>query len=489
MNGFWLSDGVQGKRHMDGENMMVSARDVACDVASGGGSGSGRWSRRAMMAAGASLGSSPLAMLAGCAGSGGGGAGPDAVAKLGQPVTLRYLVPAGTKAEQDITVYKQYQAENPKITVTVEQIPSTINQTDRMFALAAGNDLPDVLALSDARVKPYALQGVAADLDKLAAKDKASQDLLKDVYPNMLGLGRFKSKPGLYMLPWALDVLVTYYNKTMFRQAGVDLPKPNWTIDDFITTAKRLTKDTGDESKRQFGVTVGWTAWSEYVPWMLGYGGDMLTPDGKKSGLDMPGTIEGIDAMASLVTKHNVAAPIGYDFGGDGFNLGRVGMRFSIRNAVVAIRNAVKDNFEWDVELRPAFPKKRVVGMGTQGVTVSTQTKQPDVAWHAAKYTITPAGQKIYASQYASVPVLQSLRNDPVWRNLPAPPANVDAFIKAADFGTLPPDFPETCGTVYIGDLNVLMTQTINDIVNGKVAAGTALRDAAAKVNACLARA
>ena len=178
-----------------------------------------------MMAAGASLGSSPLAMLAGCAGSGGGGAGPDAVAKLSQPVTLRYLVPAGTKAEQDITVYKQYQAENPKITVAVEQIPSTINQTDRMFALAAGNDLPDVLALSDARVKPYALQGVAADLDKLAAKDKASQDLLKDVYPNMLGLGRFKSKPGLYMLPWALDVLVTYYNKTMFRQAGVDFPK------------------------------------------------------------------------------------------------------------------------------------------------------------------------------------------------------------------------------------------------------------------------
>jgi hypothetical protein len=42
---------------------------------------------------------------------------------------------------------------------------------------------------------------------------------------------------------------------------------------------------------------------------------------------------------------------------------------------------------------------------------------------------------------------------------------------------------------VYIGDLNVLMTQTLTDIVNGKVSAGAALRDAAAQVNACMARA
>jgi multiple sugar transport system substrate-binding protein len=446
-----------------------------------------QWSRRTTLAAGAALSAGPLAALVGCGSTGGGDSAPPA--KTEEPVTLRYLVPAGTKADQDMVLYKQYQAENPKVTVNVELIPSNINQTDKMFALAAGNDLPDVLALSDARVKPYALQNVAQDMDKLAAKDKASQDLLKDVYPDMLGLGRFKTKPGLYMLPWALDVLVTYYNKTMFKQAGVDLPKPNWTIDDMIAAATRLTKSTDDEKQRTFGVTIGWTAWSEYVPWMRGYGGDMLSPDGKKSGIDLPGSIDGIEAMASLATKHKVASPIGYDFGGDGFNLGRVGMKFAIRNTVVSIRNAVKDNFEWDVELRPAFPKKRVGGMGTQGVGVSTQTKQPDAAWKAAKYTISPTGQKLYASQYGTVPVLQSLRNDPSWRNLPAPPANVDAFIKAADYGTLPPDFPDICGTVYIGDLNVLMTQTLTDIVNGKVSAGAALRDAAAQVNACMARA
>lgn len=442
-----------------------------------------RQSRRGMLAAGAAFAAGPLAALAGCA----PGSSGSPAAKLDQPVTLQYLVPAGTKAEQDAAVFKQFQAENPKITVNVELIPSGTNQTDKVFALASANELPDLVAISDARVKPYALQGVAADMDKLAAKDKSSQELLKDVYPHMLGLGRFASKPGLYMLPWALDVLVTYYNKTMFQQAGVDLPRPNWTIDDMIAAARRLTRETGDEQQRQFGVTLAWTAWAEYVPWMRGYGGDMVSPDGKRATMDSAGAIEGIEAMAGLVTRHRVAPPIGYNFGGDGFNLGRVGIRFAIRNTTVAIRNAVRENFEWDVELRPAFPKKRVGGMGTQGLTVTTQTKHPDVAWHAGKYTITPAGQRTYAAQYATVPVLQSMRNDPIWRNLAPPPRNVEAFIKAADYGTLPPDFPEKCGTVYIGDVNVIMTETLTSIVNGRVSASAGLRDAAAKINACMA--
>ena len=138
------------------------------------------------------------------------------------------------------------------------------------------------------------------------------------------------------------------------------------------------------------------------------------------------------------------------------------------------------------MEIRPAFPKKRVVGMGTAGTTVTTQSKNPDAAWQLAKYTISKPAQTIYARSYAAVPVLQSMRNDPVWRNLAPPPANVDAFIKAADNGTLPPDFPAQCGTVYVGDLNVLMTKTLTDIVNGKVAAGAALKDAATQVSACM---
>jgi multiple sugar transport system substrate-binding protein len=437
--------------------------------------------RHLLRTSAAGLAAGPAAVLAACA-SGNQGAAP---AASQQPVTLRFI-PAGFHADLDQVVVDQFHAENPRITISFE--PQSGNYVDKVTAMQAGGDLPDVIYVADAHVKPFAANKIAADMDKLAAKDKASQALLKDVYPAMLALGQVKSIPGQYMLPWALDVLVMYYNKNLFKQAGAELPKPTWTFDDMVTAAKRITVDTGDPSTSTYGVTLSWTAWSEYVPWMRGYGGDMISDDGKKQLIDSPGSIDGIDAMASLVTKHKVAPPIGTNFGGNAFQLGRVAMMFTIRNGTVAIRKNVGANFDWDVELRPAFPKKHVTGMGTAGEGVSTQTKNPDLAWQLAKYTISPPAQKIYATSYGSIPVLQSMRNDPSWRNLPPPPANADAFVKAADYGTLPPDFPLACGTVYVGDLNVLMTNTLTDIVNGKVAAGPALRDAATQVNNCIAK-
>ena len=412
------------------------------------------------------------------------GSGSPTVSK--EPVTLRF-VPAGFHADLDQVVVDQYQQENPLVKIAFEPIPTAY--VDKITAMQTGGTLPDVIYVADAHVKPFAANKIAADMEKLAAKDKASQDLLKDVYPAMLNLGRVKSIPGQYMLPWALDVLVMYYNKTMFQASGVPLPKPTWTFDDMLAAAKQLTKPGDTPAQGQYGMNLSWTAWSEYVPWMRGFGGDLVSADGKSQLIDSSGSIDGIEAMASLVTKHKVAPPIGTDFGGNAFHLGKVGMMFSIRNASVATRKTVGTNFEWDVELRPAFPKKRVTGMGTAGTGVSTQTKLPDASRQLAKYTISPTAQKIYATSYGAVPVLQSLRDDPSWRKLAAPPANIDTFVKAAEFGTLPPDTPLSCGTVYVGDLNVLMTKTLTDIVNGKVAAGPGLRDAAEQVTACLAKA
>src|SRR5687768_2922106 len=156
--------------------------------------------------------------LAACAP--GGQEGAPAASK--QPVTLRF-VPAGFHADLDQIVVDQYHVENPHVTISFEAIPTTY--VDKITALQAGGDLPDVIYVADAHVKPFAANKIAADMEKLAAKDKASQELLKDVYPNMLALGKVKSIPGLYMLPWALDVLLMYYNKTLFRQAGVEFPK------------------------------------------------------------------------------------------------------------------------------------------------------------------------------------------------------------------------------------------------------------------------
>ncbi|MGH2354036.1 MAG: ABC transporter substrate-binding protein [Chloroflexota bacterium] len=434
-------------------------------------------SRRWLLRGGAAAGAGLPALLAGCA-PGSGSAPPEPAA---EPVTLRF-VPANWHLEQDKQVIEQFQAENPRFTIAIE--PITGNHIEKITALQAAGSLPDNFYTADVYVKPTAINKIAADLEKLAAKDKKFS--LNDVYPVMLDLGRTKEVPGLYMLPWSLDVLVLYYNKTLFTNAGVPFPKPSWTVNDLIEAAKKLTKDTGDPATSQYGITLSWTWWAEYVPWMRGHGGDMLAADGRKSAIDSPGSIEGIEAMTSLVTRHRVAPPPGTNFGGDAFNLGKVAMMSTIRVGAANIRKANVD-FDWDAEIRPAMPKKRVTGMGTAGNAVSTQTKTPDDAWTLAKYMISPPAQKIYAATYANVPVLKSMRNDPSWRNLAPPPANTEAFVAASEYGTLPPEFPLDCGSVYNGDVQTYMNTAINDVLAGKSGVAPALQDAARQINACLA--
>jgi ABC-type glycerol-3-phosphate transport system substrate-binding protein len=205
--------------------------------------------------------------------------------------------------------------------------------------------------------------------------------------------------------------------------------------------------------------------------------------------MDTPEAIAGIQAMTDLVTKYRVAPPPGTDFGGNAWLLGKVAMTAANRNTSQDTRLKAATNFDWDVEVRPTFPKKRVGGIGTQGWAVSAQTKHTKEAWLAARYHITPPAQRIFAQTYAAVPILQSMRNDPSWRGLAPPPVNNDAFVKMADYGTLPPEFPLDCGSVYVGQISSLVTEAINSILAGKTAVAAALRDATAQINSCLATA
>jgi multiple sugar transport system substrate-binding protein len=379
---------------------------------------------------------------------------------------------------------RRFQEEHANITVQEELIAGDV--VEGLTARQAGGALQDVIQVPGVQVKAFAIKQIAANMEELAKKDAASQALLKDVYPLMLDHGRVKTKPGLYMLPWALDVLVVYYNKNMFQSAGVELPKPTWTVDDQLAAAKRLTRDTGDPGTSQYGIGFNFPAWTEYGAWVRGYGGDMLAADGRRCVIDGPAAIDAIEAMTALVTRHKVAPPPGTNFGGDAFQLGKVAMMATIRNGAAQLRKA-KVEFDWDAEIRPAFPKQRLTGMGTHGWAVSTQTKSPEAAWKLTSYMISRPAQEIFARSYATVPVLRSMRNDASWRSLPAPPNNHEAFVKAADFGTIAPEFPLECGSANFGTVSQIMRDAITDVLGGKQGASTALRDAAAKINSCMA--
>lgn len=79
------------------------------------------------------------------------------------------------------------------------------------------------------------------------------------------------------MLPLNIDLWVLYYNKQIFREAGVEYPK---TMDEVVSVARRLT----NPARGQFGF-VGRGLRNANIPvwtsWLLGQGQETVSPDGR----------------------------------------------------------------------------------------------------------------------------------------------------------------------------------------------------------------
>lgn len=110
---------------------------------------------------------------------------------------------------------------------------------DKISADAAGGTLPDVVNVAPDLVAPLAKAGLAMDLDKAAAKYKG------EYLPGAWASHQVPGLPGTYAFPWYLNTGPLFYNKTLFKQAGLDANKPPRTYDELFTDALQLAQKSG----------------------------------------------------------------------------------------------------------------------------------------------------------------------------------------------------------------------------------------------------
>jgi len=394
------------------------------------------------------------------------------------------LTGAFIDAVNDLLV-ENFNKLHPDVKVNVEPIPGDKLETT-LAAQAAAKNLPDVVFLADLYVVPFAKGGIVLDMEPLAKADKSFD--LTDIYPNMLDLSRVNGK-GLYMIPSSFDVVTVYYNKTMWEKAGAKLPTATWTWDDYIAACQTIRKATEnycfDTGSSNGAITSAiWWAW--YVPFIKGYGGDIISPDGKKILLNTPETLAGLQAYVDLWTKYDIAQPLDFDAGGSCFMVGKCATFMHIPAIMGSVRALDPQPFEWDLEVIPSHPKGRFTGMGTYGFAVSANAKDPQLAWDFVKGLVSKEMQLTIAKKYAGTPLLKSLREDPAIVNLAAPPAHPLKFIENGQYGITPPYFPGDCGSLYAGQIHQEIQDAFEASIRGKSTVKDAFTAANDRIQACL---
>ncbi|KQP53926.1 ABC transporter substrate-binding protein [Agreia sp. Leaf283] len=182
-------------------------------------------------------------LLSGCsAGGGSGNTDPTNVDPDGEitPREISWLLsrPADggviTAMEQ---IADEYAADHPGFALNLITTPDRPSYIQKYETLAAANKLPE---LFDTDATPFAQklakQGKMMDADALL-KDLGVYD---DYRPAALNYQRFDDG-SLYMVPFEFQLEFFWYNKALFEQAGVEIPK---TLDDIPAMCTKL-RDAG----------------------------------------------------------------------------------------------------------------------------------------------------------------------------------------------------------------------------------------------------
>ena len=175
------------------------------------------------------------------------------------------------------------------------------------------------------------------------------------------------------------------------------LTPPPKTWDEFLTYAKKLTRDTdGDGKIDQWGFgTVGAKSPGfslRFGPFIWSFGADYLTPDMKKSALDSPEANEAFKFFVELYTEHKVVPP-----GLTAMNPQEVRTQLAQKKVAMIlgsgwtppIVNKINPDLNAFEVLKcaPAPTKqKQATAIWLSSWVMSPNTKHPDEAWELLKF-------------------------------------------------------------------------------------------------------
>jgi len=205
----------------------------------------------------------------------------------------------GEAALQQVHI-DEWLAENPGYEVAIEYVGWGQCQEKSITLAASGN--PPAIAYMGSRVLKQ-----LADAQMIRPFDM-SEDALASYEPSVLGTVQFDGQ--VWGLPRAFSTKALSYNKTLFEQAGVDLPDGPQTWDDVMMAARAVTENT-DAAGIGFPAASFDNTMHGFLNWMYSNGGEVITEDGEAV-FDSPEVIETLQFYADMV-PYMQDGPLAYD--------------------------------------------------------------------------------------------------------------------------------------------------------------------------------
>ncbi|MFC7533845.1 ABC transporter substrate-binding protein [Actinoplanes sp. GCM10030250] len=301
----------------------------------------------------------------------------------GSELTLWTRAPLELQAKALVDAYNKSHKNQVKLTI----VPND-DYVAKVGAAAGSGNLPDLFAADIVYVPNWTKAGLFADLTEriglLPYADKINQ--------GHVTAGTYKDAK--YVLPFVLDLSVIFYNKALYKEAGLDPEKGPTTLDEFKDHALAIQKlGKKDTYGTYFGGNCGGCGVFTWFPMVWASGEEVMDPEGTKSLLDGPAAQKVYSTWRALQDGGAIAPGSKDETGATwvaAFQQGKVGV---MPYPATLLPTASKTVDVGVVPIPGATAGTGSTFIGGDGVGISKDSKKSDQAWNFMAWLTSEAAQ------------------------------------------------------------------------------------------------
>jgi multiple sugar transport system substrate-binding protein len=338
------------------------------------------------------------------------------------PVTVRIIANEAFANTWQTTLVPEFNKVYPHIEVVFDGVPYPDMLAKMMLDATSPDPEYDAYLIDDPWVPQMAEVGALIDLkgEDIAAITDDGYDW-DDFSAAPLAAGEWQGVQ--YAVPVRSNVLLRFYNRTLYEQAGLDEPTPEQTWDEFFADAEALVRDTdGDGQDDVWAISTYFvrdsltpTIWQSILN---ANGGNLLDEEGKPAFANETGAVS-LETHKRLL---DYAPPGGLGHGfSESLQAFRQGLVANLFNWGSIYKATAVDSAsttltpdEVGIQVLPVGTENAGTHRGIWIAGISSKTDRQEASWAFLQWLTSREGEAINAALVGSFPArLSTLESEP----------------------------------------------------------------------------
>ncbi|HET6567322.1 MAG TPA: ABC transporter substrate-binding protein [Rhodothermales bacterium] len=381
---------------------------------------------------------------------------------------------------------RRFEAEHPNIRVDAQYIPTGDALIQKLVSSVRSHTAPDISWVHADFLGPLVQARAIYPMDTFIKGENGLTDAqLADLFPGFLEAAKWQDT--LYAMPMEGTLLALFYNRDMFREAGLDPSRPPRTWDELRSFTQKLTvmRPGGTDIRRVGFYVPAYPAsgpldlWMvlQWLPYLWQAGGVAIDTNQTRVLYNSPAGVQALSLWNDLYrATGSTMTSMSHD------------VAFVSKYAAMIMdgpwdlpRFRKMENLDWAVAPLPEGPAGRATYLAGEHLAIFRQSEHPDAAWTFIKWMIRPETQAFFSEQSGYLPVTRSTLSLPEYQQYLEHDPALRAFVEQIPMGR-----PRRHIDYFHVEINRHIAEAIEKTLVGDMDPQAALNESAAKSNQLL---